>query len=84
MDPTNYRLIISGMVRRRRELSLEELRSNFPMRTVTATLQCAANRRDELMADKALFPERFAGTLTSSGPQIGEAFLYETSCGPPE
>src|SRR5260370_30638874 len=54
VDPTSYRLLITGMVQRKRALSLDELRSMSPVHTVTATLQCAGNRRDELMAVKPI------------------------------
>ncbi len=54
VDPTSYRLLITGMVQRKREISLDELRSMSPAHTVTATLECAGNRRDELMAVKPI------------------------------
>jgi sulfite oxidase len=54
VDPASYRLLITGMVQPKRELSLDELRSMSPARTVTATLECAGNRRDELMAVKPI------------------------------
>src|SRR3989442_5423406 len=54
VDPTSYRLLITGMVQRKRELSLDELRSMSPAHTVAATFQCAGNRRDELIAVKPL------------------------------
>src|SRR6266704_1222620 len=54
VDPASYRLLITGMVQRKRELSLDELRSMSPVHTVTATLECAGNRRDELMAVKPI------------------------------
>jgi sulfite oxidase len=54
VDPTSYRLLLTGLVERKRELSLDELRSMSPARTVTATLECAGNRRDELMAVKPI------------------------------
>lgn len=54
VDLTSYRLLINGMVQRKRELSFDELRSMFPAHTVMATLQCAGNRRDELIAVKPL------------------------------
>jgi sulfite oxidase len=50
VDPTSYRLHVTGLVERPRELSLDELRAMAPARTVTATLECAGNRRAELMA----------------------------------
>src|SRR5260370_13221477 len=54
VDPASYRLLITGMVQRKRELALDDLRSMSPVHTVTATLQCAGNRRDALMAVKPI------------------------------
>ena len=44
-----YRLSITGLVREPVSLSLDDLRQ-FPEHTLVATLQCAGNRRHELMA----------------------------------
>jgi sulfite oxidase len=49
IDPDQYHLSVTGMVQRELRLSLEEIRNDFSRSTVTATLQCAGNRRDELM-----------------------------------
>src|SRR5256886_14783880 len=54
VDPASYRLLITGLVQQKRALSLDELRSMSPARTVTATLECAGNRREELMAVKPI------------------------------
>jgi sulfite oxidase len=54
VDPANYRLRITGMVQQQREFSLDELLALAPSHNVTATLQCAGNRRDELMAIKPM------------------------------
>jgi sulfite oxidase len=54
VDPTHYRLLLTGLVEHQRELSLDELRSVAPAHTVTATLECAGNRRAELMAVKPI------------------------------
>src|SRR5258708_14350152 len=54
VDPTSYRLLITGMVQRKRELSLDELPSMSPMHTATATLEWAGNRRSELIAVKPI------------------------------
>jgi sulfite oxidase len=54
VDPTSYRLLLTGLVQRKRELSLDELRSLSPAHTVTATLECAGNRREELIAVKPI------------------------------
>lgn len=50
IDPARYRLSVDGMVKRPLNLSLEEIQNDFPKETVMATLQCAGNRRRELMA----------------------------------
>lgn len=50
IDPASYRLSVGGMVRRPLELTLADLREQFPRRVLAATLQCAGNRRDELLA----------------------------------
>jgi sulfite oxidase len=57
VDPTSYRLRITGLVQQKRELSLDELRSLAPAHTVTASLECAGNRRKELMAVKPIAGE---------------------------
>src|ERR671934_3176271 len=50
IDPTVWRLRVHGLVDRALELSLATLREAFREREVTATLQCAGNRRAGLMA----------------------------------
>jgi sulfite oxidase len=49
IDPTDYRLTVGGEVGRALSLSLDELRGRFPRHTLVATLQCAGNRRTELI-----------------------------------
>ncbi len=49
VDPASYCLTLDGMVRRPLSLSLDALQTRFPKRVVTATLQCAGNRRQEMM-----------------------------------
>jgi sulfite oxidase len=50
LDPTAWRLEVSGLVRRDLEISLAGLQADFPRRELVATLQCAGNRRADLMA----------------------------------
>src|SRR5688572_10059683 len=50
VDVGSYTLDVGGLVRKRRTFSLDELRSGLPTRQLTATLQCAGNRRDQLIA----------------------------------
>ncbi|MDX1567071.1 MAG: molybdopterin-dependent oxidoreductase, partial [Longimicrobiales bacterium] len=50
IDPDAFRLRVGGEVEGELSLSLDDLRRDFEQATVMATLQCAGNRRDELMA----------------------------------
>ena len=50
VDVHSYRLQIGGRVLRPLSLSLNDLQDNFERVNVSATLQCAGNRREELMA----------------------------------
>jgi sulfite oxidase len=49
LDTNEYRLAVNGMVQQEVPLSIDEIRENFSKGTVTATLQCAGNRRQGLM-----------------------------------
>ncbi|XP_068034550.1 LOW QUALITY PROTEIN: sulfite oxidase, mitochondrial [Anomalospiza imberbis] len=48
VEPGSYRLRVEGPGGRALSLSLAELRQRFPKHEVTATLQCAGNRRSEM------------------------------------
>ncbi len=50
IDPAHYRLTLQGQVASPLTLSLSDLRARFPRRRVVATLMCAGNRRQELLA----------------------------------
>src|SRR5258708_30111431 len=50
IDPTSWRLRVHGLVERELDLSLTTLREAFREHEVTATLQCAGNRRAGLIA----------------------------------
>lgn len=50
IDADTFRLSVGGLVERPLELSLDDLKREFLHHAVEATLQCAGNRRDELMA----------------------------------
>jgi sulfite oxidase len=53
LEAERHRLRVSGHVSRPLDLSLLEL-ERFPRREVAATLQCAGNRREEMMAFRAI------------------------------
>jgi sulfite oxidase len=57
IDPASYRLRVGGLVGAPLILSLDELRARFRAVTVTATIQCAGNRRSELMAIESISGE---------------------------
>ncbi|XP_030585953.1 sulfite oxidase, mitochondrial isoform X2 [Archocentrus centrarchus] len=48
VDPASYRLHVEGLPGGVLTLSLGDLKTRFPKHTVTATLQCAGNRRSEM------------------------------------
>lgn len=54
IDPATYRLQIEGLVEHPLSLSLGELQTRFEFTTVSATLTCAGNRRDEFIAEKPI------------------------------
>jgi sulfite oxidase len=49
VDPNDYRLCVDGLVKKPLELSLDAIHQNFEHVEIMATLQCAGNRRDELI-----------------------------------
>ena len=57
LDPAAWRLQVHGLVERPLELSYSTLREAFREREVTATLQCAGNRRAGLMAIREIAGE---------------------------
>ncbi|HEY0784059.1 MAG TPA: molybdopterin-dependent oxidoreductase [Thermoanaerobaculia bacterium] len=61
VDPEAFRLTVDGLVERPLSLSLADLR-RFASATVTATVQCAGNRRLELIAHEPIPGELGWGT----------------------
>jgi len=68
VDPSAYRLVVGGMVEQALTLTLADLQNHFVRVTVTATLECAGNRRDELIAVEAI-----PGELPWGAEAIGNA-----------
>ena len=54
IDADQFRLKIEGLVDSPGEISLAELMDKFPAKTVTATMTCAGNRRNEHSAIRAV------------------------------
>ena len=68
VDRASFRLRVEGAVARPLALSLDELAAGFERVEVTAALQCAGLRRDELMAEADI-----PGELPWGGDAIGNA-----------
>ncbi len=68
VDRDAYRLTVDGAVDQALSLSLGDLR-RFPRATVIATLQCAGNRREEMMAHKPIPDELPWGTEAVSNAE---------------
>lgn len=76
-DERSWRLRVVGLVERELSLSFETLREAFRERTVTATLQCAGNRRAGLLAIRDIPGEApwgpgATGTATWTGVALGD------------
>jgi sulfite oxidase len=76
VDRSSYRLAVDGLVERPLSLSLDDLR-RLPRAGVTATLQCAGNRRQEMMAQRPIPNELPWGTEAVSNAEWSGAPLRE-------
>src|SRR3989440_11817925 len=77
IDPGGWRLHVHGLVERELDLSLVTLREAFVEREVTATLQCAGNRRTGLIAIREIPGEEpwgpgATGTATWTGVALAD------------
>ena len=77
IDPGSWRLRVVGSVERELDLSLATLREAFQQREVTATLQCAGNRRAGLIATRDIPGEApwgpgATGTATWTGVALAD------------
>jgi sulfite oxidase len=77
IDAGAWRLRVDGLVQRELSLSLETLREAFRERSVTATLQCAGNRRAGLIAIRDIPREApwgpgATGTATWTGVALAD------------
>ena len=77
IDEDAWRLRVAGLVERPLNVSLETLREAFAERTVTATMQCAGNRREGLIAvhdipGEAPWGPGATGTATWTGVALAD------------
>jgi sulfite oxidase len=54
VDPERYWLKIGGLVRKPLCLAMDQIKEDFPRATVVAAIQCAGNRRKEMMKVKKI------------------------------
>lgn len=86
LDPDVWRLRVGGMVERELSLSLKTLHEAFRHRTVTATLQCAGNRREGLIAIRDIPGEApwgpgATGTATWTGVGLADVLALAVPFG---
>src|ERR1700761_8635351 len=84
----SWRLQVGGLVERQLSLSFETLREAFRERTVTATLQCAGNRRAGLVAIRDIPGEApwgpgATGTATWTGVALADVLALARPGAPP-
>jgi sulfite oxidase len=77
LDAATHRITVDGLVERPLSLGLAELREAFAPHALTATLQCAGNRRGELMAERDIAGEipwgrAVIGTAEWTGAALAE------------
>jgi sulfite oxidase len=77
IDPEGWRLHVDGLVERELDLSLVTLHEAFREHEVTATLQCAGNRRTGLIAIRDIPGEEpwgagATGTATWTGVRLAD------------
>ena len=76
LDDEAHRLRVDGLVAAPLDLSMAELRERFPARTVAAVMQCAGNRRGDLLAVAPVSGDPWSagaiGNAAWSGAGLGE------------
>lgn len=86
VDAAAHRLSIGGLVRNRRQYTVDELKGRFREVTLAATLQCAGNRRQELAAVRPIEGEipwnaQAIGTAEWTGVRLRD-LLEDAGVGP--
>ncbi len=84
IDPDAWRVSVRGAVKRELDLSLATLREAFVKREITATLQCAGNRRAGLIAIRDIPGEApwgpgATGTATWTGVALADVLALAGS-----
>ena len=80
IDVRKYKVEIKGEDLQSLQLSLEELKTKFPQYTVSATMQCAGNRRSELSKAKTVrgleWGQAAISTATWTGVKLRDILLH--------
>ncbi|XP_048474850.1 sulfite oxidase, mitochondrial isoform X2 [Rhincodon typus] len=80
VDPKNYCLQIMGEGLKSIQLTLDDLKTKFPKHTITATLQCAGNRRSEMNAVRLVKGLNWGmaaiGNATWRGVKLSDVLKY--------
>ena len=86
LDADKHRLVVDGLVERPLDMSMAELRSRFPHRTVTAVMQCAGNRRADLLQVAVVSGDPWApgaiGNAEWTGVALGDVLQAAGVAGP--
>ncbi len=76
LDAESWRLTVAGGAGAARDFSLHDLRTGFPEATVTATMQCAGNRRADMRAVAPVSGDPWdagaIGTAAWTGVRLGD------------
>ena len=67
IDADGYRLRLDGAIPTALELSLDDMRSRYAEATVTATMQCAGNRRADMRAVAPVSGDPWDGGAIGTG-----------------
>ncbi len=81
IDADGYHLRLDGAIPTALELSLESLRSRYAEATVTATMQCAGNRRADMRAVAPVSGDPWDGGAIGTADWTGVA--WATCCAGP-
>lgn len=71
LDPAKHTVRVEGLVKTPLTLSVGEVRTRFPERSVTATLQCAGNRRADMQRVRPVSGDPWAPGAIGTAEWIG-------------
>ena len=73
LDAAAHRLRVGGRVATGLDLTMEDLRDHFPRRTVTAVMQCAGNRRADMLQVRPVSGDPWAPGAIGNAEWAGAA-----------